>query len=193
MSPPRGGRSTPTSTASRTPRTAQLTDLNVPLNRLRRQQHVPLQLADQRRQSRAGLVLREHRRLEQHGRPARRRLRRGGECRRRRADDHHSDHRLHRDSSGSTGASWPATPSPSTARRPATTRSGSPMPATACAPATAPTSPGMRRPTPTSPNKQPAPTGLDRASRHAVGPCRQRRRSLLHPRQRAVALALDAS
>ncbi len=36
-------------------------------------------------------------------------------------------------------------------------------------------------------------TGLDRPSRHAVGPRRQRRRALLHPRQRAVPLALDAS
>jgi PKD repeat protein len=35
--------------------TAQLTDLNVPLNRLGGQQHVPLQLAAQRGQSRTGL------------------------------------------------------------------------------------------------------------------------------------------
>ncbi len=118
---------------------------------VRRQQHQPLQLADQRRQSRAGLVLPEHPGSQRHGRQARRRLHHRRQERGRSAGADHS-----RPSAGSRawapiGRSWPATRSPSTGRRPGTTRSGFPMPATASAPATAPRSPGTTKPMPTPP------------------------------------------
>ena len=63
---------------------------------LRRQQHLALQLAAQRRQPRRGLVLREHRGIERDAGTARRRLRPQqprGQCR---ADGDHPDHRVRR-------------------------------------------------------------------------------------------------
>ena len=87
----------------------------------------------QRAQSGRGLVFREHRRLARHAGRGRRRLRRRQQERRRGADADHPDDRLDAQAGARTAASWPATPSPSTGRRPAATPNGCPTPATASA------------------------------------------------------------
>ena len=128
---------------------AQLADLNAPLNRYGGNNTTPLQLADQRRQSRAGLVLPEHPGNQRHRRQARRRLHHRCQKRRRAASTDHSDHRL-----GGAAGRQPREAGQLLDRqvRPADRqrlRSGFPMQATASAPATAPGSPGTTRPMPT--------------------------------------------
>ena len=114
----------------------------------RRQQHHALQLAAERRQPRQRLVLREHRRQQRDRRRAGRYLRRERTRRERAGDADDPDDRLGREGRRQPRASSPASRSPNTARRPATTGSGSPTRATACAP-TASASRATIRTTPT--------------------------------------------
>ena len=157
--PPTAVRSTPTSTASPTPARPQLSDLNVPLNRYGGNTTTPLQLAAQRRQPRPRLVLREHRRLERDaGRGAATRSSPDARAAGAQADDHHPDDRLGREARPEPRRSSPASRSPSTARRPATTGSGSPTPATASAR-------NGQLVTGNDPNDANVPVGLARSSR----------------------------
>ena len=151
----------------------------------RRQHHDALQLAAERRQSRQRLVLREHRRRQRDGRRTGRHV-------------HHRDagRRTRQPMLTIPTIEWVAKVGPnreqaraasrsrSTERRQAPTGSGSPTPATASAP-TAPTSPATIPTTPTSRNSPTLRAGLDPAPHRHVGQLAERRRAVLHPRQRA--------
>ena len=148
---------------------AQLNDLNGPLNRYggNNTTRYNWQLnADNRGQR---LVLPEHRRTSSATPGERRRyVRLDSASRRRAADDHDPDASAGSRSSARTAASWRASRSRSTARRPAATGSGFPTPATASA---------HQRPVVTGndpndanvPTNSHVPAGLGAAPRQPVG------------------------
>ena len=172
--------------------TAQLAGPERTAAPLRRQQHVAIQLAAERRQSRPGLVLREHRRFERDGRSARRRLHRQQSRRQCGADDHRADHRIGRKGRARTARSSPASTAKSTARRTIATGSGFRTQATVS---------GSGQPIagndPNDANVANSTTLQQRlgpASRAALAARpHQAALQVLHPRQRAQHLALHAS
>ena len=176
-----------------TPAPRTLQDLNVPLNRYGGNNTTRYNWQINARQSRAGLVFRKHRRHQRSGRRARRYLHCQHQCGRRAADDHHSDDRLGGETRRRTAPSLRVSLKPSTERRPATTGNGFRMPATAFCSRPGKPSPATIPTTPTLPTDSAFQQQLGAAYGQSMGPGIGRRSAVLHPRQRAQHLALDAS